>query len=194
MFSWWTFRIFFIFFCSGRGKGESEAPGRGEDRSFIENPRTGVSRTGRGRGAGRVSAANLRFGGGAKFFFFSGPKCPPSFFDSRDSFLTLCGYWLGPLGDSPGDSLGDSCLTCWAGKGLSMPNMTGRPGHWTMEMDGGSSAPYLACTPCVPLFVHCLIRVETEGLLDYQGRAGIISIVRRNLRPVIFGVEFGLLC
>ena len=70
-----------------------------------------------------------------------------------------------------------------------MPKMTGRPGYWTMEMNGGSSAPYLACTPCVPLFVHCLIRVEAEGLLDYQGRAGIISIVRWNLRPVIFGVE-----
>ena len=66
--------------------------------------------------------------------------------------------------------------------------MTGRPGYRTMEMNGGSSAPYLACTPCVPLFVHCLIRVEAEGLLDYQGRAGIISIVRWNLRPVIFGV------
>ena len=25
-----------------------------------------------------------------------------------------------------------------------------------------------------PCFVHCLIGVETEGLLDYQGRAGII--------------------
>ena len=70
-----------------------------------------------------------------------------------------------------------------------MPNMTGRPGYRTMEMNGGSSAPYLACTPCVPLFVHCLIRVEAEGLLDYQGRAGIISIVRWNLRPVIFGVD-----
>ena len=33
-----------------------------------------------------------------------------------------------------------------------MPNMTGRPGYRTMEMNGGSSAPYLACTPCVPLF------------------------------------------
>ena len=70
-----------------------------------------------------------------------------------------------------------------------MPNMTRRPGYRTMEMNGGSSAPYLACTPCVPLFVHCLIRVEAEGLLDYQGRAGIISIVRWNLRPVRFGVE-----
>ena len=33
--------------------------------------------------------------------------------------------------------------------------------------------------------------METEGLfLDYQGQAGIISIVRWNLRPVIFGVDF----
>ena len=67
--------------------------------------------------------------------------------------------------------------------------MTGRPGYRTMEMIGGSSASYLACTPCVPLFVHCLIRVEAEGLLDFQGRAGIISIVRWNLCPVIFGVD-----
>ena len=71
----------------------------------------------------------------------------------------------------------------------SSRNMTGRPGYWTMEMNGGSSAPCLTCTPCVPLFVHCLIRVEAEGLLDNQGRAGIISIVRWNLRPVIFGVD-----
>ena len=34
---------------------------------------------------------------------------------------------------------------------FSMPSMTGRPGHRTMEMNGGSSVPYLACTPCVPL-------------------------------------------
>ena len=53
-----------------------------------------------------------------------------------------------------------------------MPILTGRPGDRTMEMNGGSSAPYLACTPCVPLFVHCLIRLEAEGLLDYQGRTG----------------------
>ena len=39
--------------------------------------------------------------------------------------------------------------------------MTGRPGHRTVEMIGGSSASYLARTPCVPLFVHCLIRVES---------------------------------
>ena len=39
-------------------------------------------------------------------------------------------------------------------------------------------------------FVHSLIRAAAEGLLDYQGRAGIISIVQWNLRPVIFGVDF----
>ena len=40
-----------------------------------------------------------------------------------------------------------------------------------------------------PCFELCLIGVETERLLDYQGRAGIISIVRWNLCPVIFDVE-----
>ena len=40
-----------------------------------------------------------------------------------------------------------------------------------------------------PCFAQYLIGVETEGLLDYQLRAGIMSIVRWCLRPVIFGVE-----
>ena len=71
--SWWTFRIFFIFFCSGEGKGESEAPGgRGGRAIFIENPRGGVSRAGGGGGGGpgvgRVFAGNL--GRRAKYFFF----------------------------------------------------------------------------------------------------------------------------
>ena len=55
-------------------------------------------------------------------------------------------------------------------------------------MDGGSSASYLARTPCNPLSCT-LIGVETEGLLDYQKGAGIISIVWWNLRPVIFGID-----
>ena len=42
-----------------------------------------------------------------------------------------------------------------------------------------------------PCFVFIFIGVETEGLLDYEGRAGSISIVRWNLRLVIFGVDFG---
>ena len=47
------------------------------------------------------------------------------------------------------------------------------------------------CTSLAPLafpcFLHCLIGVETEGLLGYQGDH--FPIVRWNLRPVIFGVE-----
>ena len=41
-----------------------------------------------------------------------------------------------------------------------------------------------------PCFVLRLVGVETEALLDYQRRAGIMSIVRSNLRPVILGVDF----
>ena len=62
-------------------------------------------------------------------------------------------------------------------------------GYRTMEMIGGSSASYLACAPCVPSFCTLFIRGGNRRVLDYQGRAGIISIVRWNLRPVIFGVE-----
>ena len=41
-----------------------------------------------------------------------------------------------------------------------------------------------------PCFLLCSTGLEKEGLLDYQGRAEIIiSIVRWNLRPVIFGVD-----
>ena len=50
-------------------KGESEAPGWGGIVFVIENPRRGggCSRRGRGRGAGRVSAANWGiFGGGGR--------------------------------------------------------------------------------------------------------------------------------
>ena len=39
-----------------------------------------------------------------------------------------------------------------------------------------------------PCSVLCLIGVEAEGFVDYQGRAEIIAIVRWNLRPVIFRV------
>ena len=69
--AWWTFRIFFIFSCSGRGKEESEAPGGGGIGFLIENSRTGGGGAGSGRAAGRVSAANLGifWGGGANFFF-----------------------------------------------------------------------------------------------------------------------------
>ena len=64
--AWWTFRIFFAFFCSGEGKGESEAPEKG-GRIFTENPRS-LWREGGGEGAGRVSAGNFQ-GGGLNIFF-----------------------------------------------------------------------------------------------------------------------------
>ena len=71
------------------------------------------------------------------------------------------------------------------------PNMTGRPGCWTMEMNGGSSASYLAHTSSVSLFCSLLNRggLDTEGFSDYQGRAEMISTVRWNFRPVVIGVE-----
>ena len=56
---------------------------------------------------------------------------------------------------------------------------------WMEEVPRRTSLVPLA----FPCSVRCLIGVEAEGLLDYQGRAGIISIVRWNLRLVIFGVE-----
>ena len=72
----------------------------------------------------------------------------------------------------------------------SMPNMTGRPGFRTMEMIGGSSAPYLARTPCVPLCCTSFNRVgNKERFWTTRGGRGIIAIVRWNLRPVIFGVN-----
>ena len=46
----------------------------------------------------------------------------------------------------------------------------------------------LLASPCSVLCLT-LSGMETEGFFDYQGRAGIISILRWNLRPVIFGVE-----
>ena len=72
----------------------------------------------------------------------------------------------------------------------SMPNMTGQPGtghcKWIMEEVPRRTSLVLLAFAC---FVLCLIGVEAEGFLDYQGRAGIIPIVRWNLRPVIFGVD-----
>ena len=53
-----------------------------------------------------------------------------------------------------------------------MPNMTGRPGCWTMEMNGGSSAPYLACTPCVPLFCTLFNRGGNRRAFRLPGASG----------------------
>ena len=55
---------------------------------------------------------------------------------------------------------------------LSMPNMTGQPGHRTMEMNGGSSAPYLACTPCVPLFCTLFLGGGSRRAFRLPGASG----------------------
>ena len=54
----------------------------------------------------------------------------------------------------------------------SMPNMIGRPGHGTMEMFGGSSAPYLVCTPCVALFCTSFNRGGNRGAFRLPGAGG----------------------
>ena len=70
--TWWTFRIFFIFFSAqGREKGESEAPGGGGDRFFIENPRRGGGFQ-EWEGPGGFSAANWGIWGGGLNIFFRG--------------------------------------------------------------------------------------------------------------------------
>ena len=58
-------------------------------------------------------------------------------------------------------------------KGFSMPKMTGRPGCWAMEMNGGSSAPYLARTLCVPLFCTLL---KQNGFWTTRGGRGSLPL------------------
>ena len=55
---------------------------------------------------------------------------------------------------------------------FSMPSMTGRPGCRTMEIIGGSSAPYLARTPCVPLFCTSFNRVGNKERFRLRGAGG----------------------
>ena len=58
-----------------------------------------------------------------------------------------------------------------------------------MEMNGRSTVSYLMRTPRVPFLMLILIGLEAKNSLAFQGRRGITSVVRWNLRPVIFGVE-----
>ena len=46
------------------------------------------------------------------------------------------------------------------------------PGYRTMEMIGGSSAPYLARTPCVPLFSTSFNRVGNKERFRLPGAGG----------------------
>ena len=60
----------------------------GGDRFLLKLPGGGVSRRGRGRGAGRVSATNwgILWGGGANFFLFRG-ETSTKFFIYSSSFF-----------------------------------------------------------------------------------------------------------
>ena len=53
-----------------------------------------------------------------------------------------------------------------------MPNMTGRPGCQTMETNGGSSAPYLARTPCAPLFCALFNKGGNRRAFRLPGEGG----------------------
>ena len=53
-----------------------------------------------------------------------------------------------------------------------MPNMTGRPGYRTMEVIAGSSASYLARTPCAPLFSTWFNRGGNRKAFRLQGKGG----------------------
>ena len=50
--------------------------------------------------------------------------------------------------------------------------MTGRPGHRTMEMIGGNSAPYLARTPCVPLLSTLFTKCGNRRAFRLPGAGG----------------------
>ena len=62
-----------------------------------------------------------------------------------------------------------------------------------MEMNGRSSASYLASTSCDPLSCTSFKRGGNRRAFrlpsHYQANAGITSIVRLNLGPVIIGFE-----
>ena len=65
--TWWTFCIFFLFFCSGGGRGSLRRREGGRGRFFLDNPRRGGLQEGEGpKGREGVCGelGNLRGGGG----------------------------------------------------------------------------------------------------------------------------------
>ena len=78
---------YFLFFSAPGGERGSPRR-RGVGFFLLKIPGGGVSRRGKGQGVGRASAANWGIGGGSKYFFLSGLKCPPSYTLTL-SFLTL---------------------------------------------------------------------------------------------------------
>ena len=82
--TWWTFQIYIFFlFLLGGGEGGFRCARRGGLSFFCWKVPGGggcLRRGGRGEGPGGCLWGILG-GGGANFFFFSGPKCPPSLND-----------------------------------------------------------------------------------------------------------------
>ena len=50
--------------------------------------------------------------------------------------------------------------------------MTGRLGHRTMEINGGSSVSYLVRTPCVPSFFTLFTKGGKRGAFRLPGEGG----------------------
>ena len=65
--------------------------------------------------------------------------------------------------------------------------LTGFRDRYDWTHDGNEWKKYRA--PRVPFFMLVLIGLEAKGLLAFQGRRGIASVVRWNLHPVICSVE-----
>ena len=99
-YAWWTFRIFFIFFCSGAGEREEaseEVAGAGTVFiNFIKG--VGGGFWGGGAGGGRARGGMSVGEGGVKNIFW-GPKCPPSIEN-----LTEKGSFAGTPAGCPGDT------------------------------------------------------------------------------------------
>ena len=55
---------------------------------------------------------------------------------------------------------------------ISMPNMTGRPGYWTMEMNGGSSAPVPRLCPLRSLVCTSFNKGGSKGVFKLPGAGG----------------------
>ena len=97
--TWWTFRIFFLFFSArGSGKGSPRRRDGGGGAIFYWKSQEGgggVSRPGgaRGRWGWEVLAGNWG-GGGGKIFFVSGPKFPPRTPSWKVSEGFLKALWL----------------------------------------------------------------------------------------------------
>ena len=64
------------------------------------------------------------------------------------------------------------CNTSSLWEPLRRTDMTGQPGYRTMEMIGGSSASYLARTPCVPLFCTLFNKGGNKRAFRLPGEGG----------------------